>query len=589
MEFGKSELIRKISKAPRTGFTTQMIKDLIDSLWRVPVSDPVITQVGHGFSVGDAIRYNGTAFVWAQADSETNAKTIGVVSRVIDDDHFSYRNEGLIDDEQFTSGNAYYLSPTTAGLIENLSSWSTGQVKQLIGHCGPDGLELEIDAGEVIEDPSALISNITTLIDNSISQAITANNEYITNLMAESASEIKYSFIITTSLASYTYETVWEVLALNERMGEFKVTVIIHDLSTDATVHLQSILGFDYINPAAEVSEQNNVITDGSVTLTLSVNASDKLEAALAGMTTNAKRIHFCFERCVLDDNDLTEAIGEIELAGETDGTAYGNIEAVGETELSASIGTSGFGNTEAVGEVEITSETEIGANAYMEAIGESEFTGEGDVDDANASTIEAVKLGFLYNAYALEKIASAGWHVSTQADMVTLSNYLGAWTLVGGILKTIGTTYWNSPNTGASNSVGFNFRGSGKRSPSTGYYEKIKEEGWFWASDMVHAFECVYNTEARSIPGVSGNNFGFPVRLVKNSTSLSHGQEGTYVGNDSKIYRTICIGTQEWLADNLKETKDNEGNDIPVVSDASWISLSTPARCSYNNDENNA
>jgi hypothetical protein len=34
----------------------------------------------------------------------------------------------------------------------------------------------------------------------------------------------------------------------------------------------------------------------------------------------------------------------------------------------------------------------------------------------------------------------------------------------------------------------------------------------------------------------------GHSVRLVKESTSLSDGQEGTYTGNDGKVYKTICI-----------------------------------------------
>lgn len=147
--YGKTALISRVGKAFFGIVPFQVIKDLIDSLWPWK-PDPIIEQVGHGFSVGDAIRYNGAAFVWAQADSESNAATIGVVSKVIDADHFSYRNEGLIFDEQFTAGLDYYLSPTTPGLIENMDNWTTGQVKQLIGQCGPGGLELEIDAGVVV-------------------------------------------------------------------------------------------------------------------------------------------------------------------------------------------------------------------------------------------------------------------------------------------------------------------------------------------------------------------------------------------------------------------------------------------------------
>ena len=83
---------------------------------------------------------------------------------------------------------------------------------------------------------------------------------------------------------------------------------------------------------------------------------------------------------------------------------------------------------------------------------------------------------------------------------------------------------------------------------------------------------------------------FGMSVRPVKDSTILTHGQSGTYVGNDGKVYRTICIGTQEWLADNLCETLYRDGSPIPEVTDAAtWAALTTGARCSYDNDESNA
>ena len=48
------------------------------------------------------------------------------------------------------------------------------------------------------------------------------------------------------------------------------------------------------------------------------------------------------------------------------------------------------------------------------------------------------------------------GWRVPAQADFQTLSTYLGGDDVSGGKLKLAGTTYWESPNTGATNESGF-------------------------------------------------------------------------------------------------------------------------------------
>lgn len=81
----------------------------------------------------------------------------------------------------------------------------------------------------------------------------------------------------------------------------------------------------------------------------------------------------------------------------------------------------------------------------------------------------------------------------------------------------------------------------------------------------------------------------GVGIRPCKLLTELKHGETGTYVGNDSKVYRTICIGNIEWLADNLAETKCRNGDLIPEVTDnAAWAALTTGALCAYNNDWNN-
>lgn len=78
-----------------------------------------VTQVGHGLVVGNAIRYNGTAWVKSKADSALNAEVHGIVSSVAGSS-FTYVVAGKIQTlSGLIAGTAYFLSPTTAG------AWTT--------------------------------------------------------------------------------------------------------------------------------------------------------------------------------------------------------------------------------------------------------------------------------------------------------------------------------------------------------------------------------------------------------------------------------------------------------------------------------
>jgi uncharacterized protein (TIGR02145 family) len=77
------------------------------------------------------------------------------------------------------------------------------------------------------------------------------------------------------------------------------------------------------------------------------------------------------------------------------------------------------------------------------------------------------------------------------------------------------------------------------------------------------------------------------------NSAGPAYGNDVTVLTSmadaDGNVYKTVIIGTQTWMAENLKTTKYKDGTTgIPLEIDNNlWANLTGPAYCWYNNDEN--
>jgi uncharacterized protein (TIGR02145 family) len=70
---------------------------------------------------------------------------------------------------------------------------------------------------------------------------------------------------------------------------------------------------------------------------------------------------------------------------------------------------------------------------------------------------------------------------------------------------------------------------------------------------------------------------------------SCDEDDENTIKDGSNNSYETVTIGTQVWMAENLKTTKYNDGTEIPLITDKTdWYYMTTPAYCWHDNNSGN-
>jgi uncharacterized protein (TIGR02145 family) len=132
-------------------------------------------------------------------------------------------------------------------------------------------------------------------------------------------------------------------------------------------------------------------------------------------------------------------------------------------------------------------------------------------------------------NPSGVQGVCPAGWHVPSDEEWKQLEIYLGmsasevdneGWrgTDEGGKLKEIGTTFWSSPNTGATNKSGFTALAGGHRT-NANTFVNMGTSACFWSTTALDSqgwTRFLFYNNAGIYRSNYAKNFGHAVRCIK-------------------------------------------------------------------------
>lgn len=224
----------------------------------------------------------------------------------------------------------------------------------------------------------------------------------------------------------------------------------------------------------------------------------------------------------------------------------------------------------------------------------------------------DPVELGASYNWWAAtdaRKITSSDdWVIGDRTHFTNLRTGVDSGgnensNVAGSKMKEVGFIYWNSPNTGADNSSGFNGRGAGFRSQVDGSFSSLNVNLKMWMSesynaDYAHSASLGYSdetflTSGPTIGAMTAKKQGISVRLLY----IGVGTPTDYTGNDGRVYPVkLMPDGKYWISCNLNETRYRNGDYIhgfengvyTPIPDADWALLETEALCYYADNEAN-
>jgi hypothetical protein len=90
-----------------------------------------INQNSHGLLSGKCVRFNGTNWVYAQADSDINAESVGIIETYTPDSFILvFHGHISLPGESFTPSLVYFLDPYNAGALTSIEPSGDGKISK---------------------------------------------------------------------------------------------------------------------------------------------------------------------------------------------------------------------------------------------------------------------------------------------------------------------------------------------------------------------------------------------------------------------------------------------------------------------------
>jgi uncharacterized protein (TIGR02145 family) len=165
---------------------------------------------------------------------------------------------------------------------------------------------------------------------------------------------------------------------------------------------------------------------------------------------------------------------------------------------------------------------------------------------------------GVLYNWPAAIAICPSGWHLPSDAEWTTLTDYLGSFSAYK--MKETGTTHWLSNNEESTNESGFTVLPSG-RLLYTGGFLNLGDATYFWSNTTYDA-TLAWRRSLAAHFGVYRNydykNEGYSVRCMRDSVTIPSNRAPNQPSNPNPENNSTNISTTLILSWNCSDPDED-------------------------------